>query len=137
MIIRLFDKLGVEVHFIRLVYFTVFDIDLHERYHYPSIFADPALILDLVFLIGIILPLFGLSVRYYTWDVTQGPYKPKWNVLFAPLGIIVFFFYRDPDVLFMAILVSMANFWVAWRQMDGNDEDYSWMQYYRDEFTYR
>lgn len=67
--IRLFDKIGVEVHFIRLIYNTVFDVDLHERFHYPSPFTDLSLVLDLVFLLIIILPLFVMSMRYLTYPV--------------------------------------------------------------------
>lgn len=65
--VKVFDKLGFEVHFIRLLYNTIFDMDLHERHHYPSIFSDWSLILDLVFLIGIVFPLFFFSIRYLTW----------------------------------------------------------------------
>ena len=63
----MFDKLGVEVHFIRLLYNTIFDVDLHERHHYPGLFTDLALVLDLVFLLLIIIPMFVLSLRYLTW----------------------------------------------------------------------
>lgn len=67
MSIRFFDKLGFEVHFVRLLYNTIFDVDLHERHHYPGLFTDLSLVLDLVFLLAIILPLFVLSLRYLTW----------------------------------------------------------------------
>lgn len=60
--IKLLDKVGIEVHFIRLIYFTVFDVDLHERFHYPSPWNDWSLFIDLVFLLAIIMPLFVLSV---------------------------------------------------------------------------
>ena len=72
--IRAFDRIGLEVHFIRLIYATVFDVDLHERYHYPSPWNDWSLFLDLIFLVAIIIPLFVLSVRYLTHPVIDGPY---------------------------------------------------------------
>ena len=72
--IRAFDRVGLEVHFIRLIYATVFDVDLHERYHYPSPWNDWSLFLDLIFLVAIIIPLFVLSVRYLTHPVIDGPY---------------------------------------------------------------
>ena len=72
--IRGFDRIGVEVHFIRLIYSTVFDVDLHERYHYPSPWNDKSLFLDLIFLVAFIIPLFVLSVRYLTHPVIDGPY---------------------------------------------------------------
>lgn len=73
--IKTFDRLGFEVHFIRLLYFTVFDVDLHDRHHYPHIMQDPSLIIDLLFLVLIILPLFVLSLRYLAQPMTWGPYK--------------------------------------------------------------
>jgi hypothetical protein len=135
--IRLFDKIGFEVHFIRLLYFTVFDVDLHERHHYPSLFAssDLSLALDLLFLLGIILPLFFLSVRYLTSSVIRGPYESKWNALLAPLGVVPLFFFRDWDICFMSVLVCTLNMWVAWKQLDGSAEEdaYTWSQYYREQ----
>ena len=75
--IRLFDKIGVEVHFVRLLYQTIFDVDLHERYHYPAVWNDWALFKDLIFLLGIIVPLFILSLRYLTHPILEGPYLSK------------------------------------------------------------
>ncbi len=60
--IKVLDRVGIEVHFIRLIYYTVFDVDLHERFHYPSPWNDWSLFIDLIFLLGIIAPLFVLSV---------------------------------------------------------------------------
>jgi hypothetical protein len=45
------------------------------------------------------------------------------------------FFYTDNDILFMSTLVGIQNFWVAWRQLDAADDNYSWMQYYSDELA--
>jgi hypothetical protein len=123
--IRGFDRIGVEVHFIRLIYSTVFDVDLHERYHYPSPWNDWSLFLDLIFLVAIIMPLFLLSVRYLTHPVIDGPYTNRINALVAPIGLIPIFFFTDYDILFMSLLVCTQNFWVAWRQLDG-DDSYSW-----------
>lgn len=133
--IRLFDKIGFEVHFIRLLYYTAFDVDLHERHHYPPLLSDFALVLDLFFLFLIILPLFILSLRYLSAPATSGPYKSKWNALLAPLAVIPLFFFSDWDILFMSILVLLMNLWVAWKQLDGGDDDYSWMQFFRDQAT--
>ena len=134
--IKVFDKIGVEVHFIRLLYFTIFDVDLHDRHHYPPLLSDPALVMDLLFLLVIIMPLFALFLRYLTHPVLSGPYKSRWNALLAPVGAIPFFFFRDWDILFMSILVCMANMWVAWRQIDAGDDEFTWMQYYRDQAAY-
>ena len=137
MSIRMFDKIGIEVHFIRLIYYTVFDVDLHERYHYSSPFSDYSLMLDLFFLIAIIIPLFILCLRYLTYPVTAGPYLNRYNALLAPLGVIPIFFFRDWDILFMSVLVLLINLWVAWKQLDGGIDEYTWMQFYKDEATYR
>jgi hypothetical protein len=120
-----------------LIYFTVFDVDLHERFHYPSPFNDWSLFFDLVSLIFIILPLFVLSVQYLTSPVIDGPYRVKWNTLLAPIGAIPVFFFTDFDILYMTIVVLIQNLWVAWKQLDGNDDEYTWMQYYRDEAASR
>jgi hypothetical protein len=133
--IRLFDKIGVEVHFIRLIYNTVFDVDLHERFHYQSPFTNLSLVLDLVFLLIIILPLFVMSMRYLTYPVYEGPYQSKWNALIAPLGVLPAFFFTDMDILYLSILVTAQNLWVAWKQLDGGDDVYTWAQFYRDEVS--
>lgn len=103
--IKLADTIGFEVHFIRLLYFTVFDVDLHDRHHYESLYS-PDLLLDLSFLLFIIIPLFVLALRYLTHpQATIGPFKSKWNALLAPLGVIPLFFFKDWDILFLSILV--------------------------------
>jgi len=130
--IRLFDKIGFEVHLVRLLYFTIFDVDLHERHHYPPLLSDPALVIDLLFLIVIVLPLFYQSLRYLTHSVIQGPYKSHWNALLAPFAIIPCFFFSDWDILFLSVIVLLQNVWVAWRQVDGCEDEFSWMQYFRD-----
>lgn len=124
--IKLFDKVGIEIHFIRLLYLTIFDVDLHERHHYPHIFEDFSLLLDLLFLIAIITPLFIMSLRYLTYPPIQGPYKSKLNALLAPIGVLPIFLFRDYDILFMGILVTVANLLIAWNQLDG-DDDFTWM----------
>jgi hypothetical protein len=113
--IKVFDRLGLEVHFIRLLYYTIFAVDLHERFHYPNPFNDLSLFLDLLFLIVIIAPLFILSIQYLTHPVTDGPYRVKWNTLLAPIGIIPVFFFTDFDILYMTIVVFIQNMWVAWK----------------------
>jgi hypothetical protein len=130
--IRLFDKLGFEVHFVRLLYSTIFDVDLHERHHYPPLLSDPALVLDILALIAIILPLFVLSLRYLTHQVQEGPYRSRWNALLAPIAVVPCFFFRDWDILFLSVLVLLQNLWVTWRQVDGGDDEYTWMQYHRE-----
>jgi len=133
--IRGFDRIGIEVHFVRLLYQTVFDVDLHERYHYPAVWNDWALFRDLIFLLGIIFPLLVLSVKYLTHPILDGPYQHRINALVAPLGLIPMFFFTDWDILFLIVLVTVQNFWVAWRQLDSADDNYSWMQYYSDDFA--
>jgi hypothetical protein len=64
--IRSMDKLGLEVHLIRLLYLTVFDVDLRERSQYPPILSDPSMAIDLGFLLFIIFPLFVWAMRYLT-----------------------------------------------------------------------
>ena len=103
--IKLFDKLGLEVHFIRLLYYTIFAVDLHERFHYPNPFNDWSLFVDLLFLLAIIAPLFILSMQYLTHPVTDGPYRMKWNTLLAPIGVIPLFFFTDFDILIMSVIV--------------------------------
>ena len=125
--IKVADAIGFEVHFIRLLYFTVFDVDLHDRHHYEGLYSFD-LILDLSFLIFIVIPLFILTLRYLTHpQASLGPYKSKWNALLAPLGVLPLFFFKDWDVLFLSVLVLLMNLWVAWKQLDGGDEDYNWM----------
>lgn len=48
--------------------------------------------------------------------------------------MIPIFFFTDFDILFMSLLVCFQNFWVAWRQLDG-DDSYSWAQFYKDEMS--
>jgi len=78
-----------------LIYFTVFDVDLHERFHYPSPWNDWSLFTDLIFLLFFVFPLFVLGLRYLTHPVTEGPYMPRWSAILAPIGCIPLFFYTD------------------------------------------
>ena len=70
------DKIGVEVHFIRLVYFTIFDQSIAESNQYFG-FGESwywqALFIDTFHLLLIILPLFVLSVKYFTASAVK-PY---------------------------------------------------------------
>lgn len=60
-----------------------------------------------------------------------------WNALLAPLAAIPLFFFRDYDVLILSVMVLMLNLWVAWVQLDGADDEYTWAQYYKDAATAR
>ena len=128
------DKVGVEVHFIRLVYFTIFDQSLAESNQYFG-FGESwywlALFIDTFHLLLIVLPLFVLSVKYYTASAVK-PYTSGANALLAPIAVITLFFFQNYDILWMAIMVLTTNLWVSWKQMDS--DEYSWASYYRDEF---
>ena len=100
--IRTADRMGLEVHLIRLLYFTLFDVDLRDKNAYPPIFSDPAMAIDLAFLIFIIFPLFVCSLKYLTQPMTQGPFKAKSNALLAPLGVLPVIFFSDWDICFMS-----------------------------------
>ena len=67
--------------------------------------------------------------------MTWGPYKAKQNALLAPLGVIPLFFFADWDICFMSAQVFLMNLWVSWKQMDAGDDEFSWMQYFRDYAT--
>jgi hypothetical protein len=133
--IRTMDKMGLEVHLVRLLYLTVFDVDLRERSSYPAVLSDPSMAIDLGFLLFIIMPQFICALRYLAQPMTWGPYKSKYNALLAPLAVIPLFFFSDWDICFLSVQVLAMNLWVSWRQMDAGDDEFSWMQYFRDYAT--
>ena len=103
-------------------------MDIHEKFKY-NIF-DLYLILDVLYLAVIIIPLFGLSLKYLTASSLE-PYTNKYNSLLAPIALIPMFFFSNYDILFLSILVFIMNLYVAWRQID--DDEYNWASYYSDE----
>jgi len=130
--IKFFDRLGFEVHFIRLVYLTIFQ----TKYLNESTFDPPELkgymnrdtILDHLFLGLIILPLFLLALRYLTAP-GHVMYESNLNCLFTPAAVLTFFFFTNWDILYMGVLVGLLNLLVTWRMLDPDDT--SWMDYYR------
>lgn len=117
--IKTCDKLGIEVHFIRLVYYTIFDVDMHSStLNALAVLRDYnkliPLMLDLIFLIAIAFPLFVMSLRYLTSTASE-PYLCKWNSLVAPAAVIPMFFSTNLDILILCGLTGVMNAWVAWK----------------------
>ncbi|CDW75090.1 UNKNOWN [Stylonychia lemnae] len=128
--IKLFDKLGFEVHFVRLIYFTIFDqsstdlSDTQKQQFYQS------LMIDHFHLLFIIIPMYVISLQYLTASALEH-YNKKANAFIAPFAAIPIFFFQNYDILIIAILVLCCNLWVAWKQLD--TDEYTWATYYRDQ----
>jgi uncharacterized membrane protein (DUF373 family) len=72
LIIKIFDKFGIEVHFMRLLYQTLFDTrysDANPFIDDSDSFLKSALFIDHLLLILIIIPLFIMALRYLTSPV--------------------------------------------------------------------
>lgn len=128
MIIKLFDKFKIEVHFIRLFYFTIFDTKIADQGVFEEDIFRYEIVMDACLLIFIILPLFVIMLRYLTSPIDL-IYTSRLNTLLLPLCIIPLFLFSHYDILFLDILALLCNLLVTWKLLD--PDDYKWTAKYR------
>jgi len=116
-VIGLFDNLGFEVHFVRMVYLTLFDHSVHfflEAKTLKGIAIDSALVLLLI------MPCFFYGIKFIVAPVHEN-YKNYGVSLVTPLPLISLLYYECIDVAFLAGFAVLINCYVSWRLMDSDE----------------
>jgi len=81
------------------------------------------LISDHVNLILFILPLFFLALRYATAPMNE-PFLSRVNTLAAPIAVIAIFTFTNYDILYMAVVVLIANMFISYKLLDSEGENW-------------
>lgn len=110
MIIRFFDSLSIEVHFLRYLYLALFE----SR---PKSLINHNVYVDCTLLVFLVIPMFILSLRFWTAPVYLN-YRLKYNSFAAPFALIVCFAGNHTDVILLGVLVGFMNFYVFWYHID-------------------
>ena len=103
------DRIGIDIHFTRLLVITVFG----ERSH----LSDDIDYLDLLFIFGIIIPLFVIGLKFWTAPAYL-IYNRRMNAFCAPLAMVPIFFADHTDVMLLGILVFLMNGYIFWYHID-------------------
>lgn len=72
--VKIFDKIGFEVHFVRLIYYTIFDQSTQDPLNQSATVFYQSLLIDHFHLLVIIIPMFILSIKYLTASSIE-PYQ--------------------------------------------------------------
>lgn len=103
LLIRFFDGMYIDIHFIRYLYLAMFDARPPDVLHSQAIFCDSML------LIFIVVPMFVAAMRFLTAPVYIN-YTLRINAFVLPLALIVVFTATHTDVLLLGLLVGWMNF---------------------------
>jgi hypothetical protein len=94
------------------------------RYLYLALFEarpisplDHNVLVDSLLLVFIVIPLFIISLRFWTSPVYLN-YQLKMNSFAAPLALLVCFGGTHTDIILLGVLVGFANFYVFWYHID-------------------
>ena len=93
-VIRLFDGLGFEIHFMRFAYWTLID-SVNNTFIVYSLGWD-------VHLLCVIIPL-QLAALKFLCNSPDVSYDSRINAFAAPLAVFSFFYFSSFDVLYMGI----------------------------------
>lgn len=121
--IKLCDKLQIEIHFLRFLHLALFE----SR---PPIIFDWEHAIDIFGLVFIITPLFITGLRYFTAPVYLN-YRLKINAVVLPLAVPYLYLATHWDILLLTVLVSYMNFHPFWYHMDPPSHVYLNGQNYR------
>ena len=102
-LIKFFDKLSVDIHFIRYLYLALFSSRPPDILHQKTILYDSALLIFLV------IPLFITALRFQTAPVYIN-YTLRLNAFVMPLSLIVIFTASHLDVVLMGLIVGWINY---------------------------
>jgi len=111
-VIKIFDFIGLEVHFVRFIYWAVFDSyggSLETKW----LDLMSSIQLDSLSLLLIILPLFLMSLHFLTAPIKQR-YNSKMQAFLAPISLLPLFWFHSWDVCCLSIHVTIMNMYCAY-----------------------
>ena len=122
-VVQWFDSMGIEVHFMRFVYFAL--ITPHVGKNQDAIAhwyfqLEDNLAVDISLLIFIIMPMFLVALHFYTAP-TKKYYPCKLQALLAPIAFIPMFLFKSWDILFMSVHVLFLNGYCAYYLVDTSE----------------
>ena len=116
LIVKLSDKVGVDLHFIRYLVLALFDSRVKNINEIINKF-------DLFCLFFIIIPMFIIGLRFWTAPVYL-KYNSKINSLITPIALPVIFYGKHSDIKMLGFLVMIMNFYVFWYHADPSYDEY-------------
>lgn len=102
-LIRFFDKMHVDIHFLRYLYLSMFDARPPDVLHSKQILYDSFLLLVIV------LPMFVIAMRFWTAPVYIN-YTLRINAFVLPLALVVVFTAHHTDIVLLGLLAGWMNF---------------------------
>lgn len=105
------DTIGLEAHYLRFLHLAIFDSRM------KPLQLDLEILLDHIYLILIITPLFIIGMRFWTAPVYLN-YCRQINAVVAPLGLPVIFYATHIDISLLALLVTFMNAYAFWYHAD-------------------
>ena len=112
----MFDRVNIEIHFMRYLYLALFE----DRG--KTIFTVAELI-DCSILVFAIIPAFVVALRFWTAPVYLN-YKPKFNSFLVPLLVPLLFLAGHIDIMMLLCLVIYMNIYVFWYHIDPPQNTY-------------
>lgn len=118
--IRFADKVGLEMHFVRLIYWTIYDnsgnleVAKIERQTFKQTFE--ALGNDL-YLLPIMLVLYAVAMHFYTAPINQ-LYKPVLQASLAPIALFPLFFFTNWDIMIMSFHLTVLLAYTCYYLVD-------------------
>ena len=111
--ISCFDIVGLEVHFVRYIYFGMID-DSHEIVSNYDVF--------LLFVVIIPMLVFLLEFLTIPSHIKETEYAGNTAIYFSPSLILVFFLRDSEGILFLAILELLFMFFILWYITEQEDK---------------
>lgn len=103
LLIRVFDKMHVDIHFLRYLYLSMFDGRPPDVLHSKQILYDSFLLLV------VIVPMFVIALRFWSAPVYIN-YTLRINAFVMPLAFIVIYTAHHFDIVLLGVLVGWMNF---------------------------
>jgi hypothetical protein len=108
-IIKMFDFLQIEVHFMRYLYLAIFETRQQE--------ISTNMKIDCLILFLVIFPCFIIALRFWTAPVYLN-FRSKLNAYSVMVSFPLLFFAFHTDIILLLMLVTWMNVYALWYHCD-------------------